>query len=67
LKRRGRADDAFEGGVADPGGPTLKDRIDGLEVIRDQARADADRAQSVPRWRTEADETENYVYAMALQ
>jgi DNA invertase Pin-like site-specific DNA recombinase len=39
--------DAIEAGVADLDDPALKDRIDGLKAIRDQAKADADRAQAV--------------------
>lgn len=39
--------DAIESGVADLDDPALKDRIDGLEAIRDQAKADADRAQAM--------------------
>jgi DNA invertase Pin-like site-specific DNA recombinase len=39
--------DAIEAGVADLDDPTLKDRIDGLKAIRDQARADAERAQAM--------------------
>ena len=42
LKRRY---DAIEAGFADLDDPTLKDRIDGLQAIRDQAKADAERAQ----------------------
>ncbi len=37
--------DAIENGVADLSDPMLKDRIAELKAIRDQARADADRAQ----------------------
>ena len=37
--------DAIEAGVAHLGDPALKDRIDGLKAIRDQAKADAERAQ----------------------
>ena len=37
--------DAIEAGVADLDDPALKDRIDGLKAIRDQAKADAERAQ----------------------
>ncbi|MBI2742157.1 MAG: recombinase family protein [Rhodospirillales bacterium] len=36
--------DAIETGVADLDDPALKDRIAGLKAIRDQARADAERA-----------------------
>ena len=39
--------DAIEAGVADLDDPALKDRIDGLKVIRDQAKADADRTQAI--------------------
>jgi DNA invertase Pin-like site-specific DNA recombinase len=39
--------DAIEAGVADLDDPALKDRIDGLKAIRDQARSDADRAQAM--------------------
>ena len=39
--------DAIEAGVADLNDPALKDRIDGLKAIRDQAKADADRAQAM--------------------
>ncbi len=39
--------DAIEAGVADLDDPALKDRIDGLKAIRDQAKADADRAQAL--------------------
>lgn len=39
--------DAIEAGVADLNDPALKDRIDGLKAIRDQARADEARAQSM--------------------
>lgn len=38
---------AIEGGVADIDDPALKDRIDGLKAIREQARADAERAQAM--------------------
>src|SRR5487761_1647593 len=38
--------DAIEAGVADLNDPALKDRIDGLKAIRDQAKADAERAQA---------------------
>jgi site-specific DNA recombinase len=37
--------DAIENGVADLSAPMLKDRIAELKAIRDQARADAERAQ----------------------
>jgi hypothetical protein len=37
--------DAIENGVADLSDPMLKDRIAELKVIRDQARADAERAE----------------------
>lgn len=41
--------DAIEAGVADLDDPALKDRVDGLKAIRDQAKADADadRAQAM--------------------
>ena len=39
--------DAIEAGVADLDDPALKDRIDGFKAIRDQAKADADRAQAM--------------------
>jgi site-specific DNA recombinase len=39
--------DAIEAGVAELDDPALKDRINGLKAIRDQAKADADRAQAV--------------------
>jgi hypothetical protein len=39
--------DAIEAGVADLNDPALKDRIDGLNAIRDQAKADAERAQAM--------------------
>lgn len=39
--------DAIEAGVADLDDPALKDRINGLKAIRDQARSDADRAQAM--------------------
>ncbi len=39
--------DAIEAGVADLDDPALKDRIDGLKAIRDQAKADAERAQGM--------------------
>ena len=39
--------DAIETGVADLDDPALKDRINGLKAIRDQAQADADRAQAM--------------------
>ena len=39
--------DAIEAGVVDLDDPALKDRIDGLKAIRDQARADAERAQDM--------------------
>ena len=39
--------DAIETGVADIDDPALKDRIDGLKAVRDQARADAERAQAM--------------------
>ena len=39
--------DAIESGVADLDDPALKERITGLKAIRDQAQADADRAQAL--------------------
>ncbi|GAA4824015.1 recombinase family protein [Sphingosinicella ginsenosidimutans] len=39
--------DAIESGVADLGDPALKDRIDGLRAIHDQAKTDAERAQAM--------------------
>ncbi len=39
--------DAIETGVADLDDPALKERIAGLKAIRDQAQADADRAQAL--------------------
>ncbi len=39
--------DAIEAGVADLNDPALKDRIDGLKAIRDQAKADAERAHAM--------------------
>jgi len=39
--------DAIEAGVADLNDPALKDQIEGLKAIRDQAKADADRAQAM--------------------
>lgn len=39
--------DAIEAGVADINDPALKDRIDGLKAIRDQAKSDAERAQAM--------------------
>ncbi len=39
--------DAIEAGVAGIDDPALKDRIDGLKAIRDQAKADAERAQAM--------------------
>ena len=51
-KRAGEADaklkrlyDAIENGVADLSDPMLKDRIAELKAVRDQARADAERAE----------------------
>jgi site-specific DNA recombinase len=45
-QRLNRLFDAIESGVADLDAPGLKDRIAGLKAIRDQASADADRAQA---------------------
>ncbi len=39
--------DAIEAGVADLSDPALKDRIDGLKAIRDQAKIDAQRARAM--------------------
>jgi site-specific DNA recombinase len=39
--------DAIESGVADLDDPALKERIAGLKAIRDQTRADAERAQAM--------------------
>ena len=39
--------DAIEAGVAELDDPALKDRIDGLKAIRDQSKADAERAQAM--------------------
>jgi site-specific DNA recombinase len=39
--------DAIESGVADLDDPALKERIVGLKAIRDQAQADAERAQAM--------------------
>jgi hypothetical protein len=39
--------DAIEAGVADLYAPALKDRVDGLNSIRDPAKADAERTQAV--------------------
>ncbi len=39
--------DAIEAGVVDLDDPALKDRIDGLKAIRDQAKAEAERAQAM--------------------
>ena len=39
--------DAIESGVADLDDPALKERIAGLKAIRDQAQADAERAQAM--------------------
>ncbi len=46
-QRLKRLYDAIEAGVADLGDPALKDRLDGLKAVRDQARADAERAQAL--------------------
>ncbi len=45
-QRLNRLYDAIESGVADLNDNALKDRIAGLKAIRDQAKADADRAQT---------------------
>ena len=39
--------DAIEAGVADLADPALKNRIDGLKAIRDQAKSDAERGQAM--------------------
>jgi site-specific DNA recombinase len=39
--------DAIEAGVADLDEPALKDRIEGLRALRDQAKADSERAQAM--------------------
>lgn len=39
--------DAIEAGVADIADPALKDRIEGLKAIRDQAKVDAERGQAL--------------------
>lgn len=39
--------DAIEAGVANLNDPALKDRIDGLKAIRDQAKTDSERAQAM--------------------
>src|SRR5262249_15050846 len=39
--------DAIEAGVADLDDPALKDRIEGLRALRDQAKADSERAQAM--------------------
>ncbi len=46
-QRLRRLYDAIESGVADITDPALKERIDGLKAIRDQAQADVVRAQSL--------------------
>jgi DNA invertase Pin-like site-specific DNA recombinase len=45
-QRLRRLYDAIESGVADIADPALKERIDGLKALRDQAQADAARAQT---------------------
>ena len=45
-QRLNRLFDAIESGVADLDAPSLKDRIAGLKAIREQASADAGRAQA---------------------
>ena len=37
--------DAIENGIADVADPMLKDRVAELKAVRDQARADAERAE----------------------
>lgn len=39
--------DAIEAGVTDLDDPALKDRIEGLRTLRDQAKADSERAQAM--------------------
>ncbi|MGO4836150.1 recombinase family protein, partial [Rhizobiaceae sp. 2RAB30] len=39
--------DAIEAGVTDLNDPALKDRIEGLRALRDQAKADSERAQAM--------------------
>jgi len=39
--------DVIEAGFADLDAPALKDRINGLKAIRDQAKADAERAKAM--------------------
>ena len=39
--------DAIEAGIADLDDPALKNRIDGLKAIRDQAKVHAERAQAM--------------------
>jgi site-specific DNA recombinase len=46
-QRLKRLYDAIEAGVADLDDPALKDRINGLKAIRDQARSDEARAQAL--------------------
>ncbi|MFK8251119.1 hypothetical protein [Ancylobacter terrae] len=45
-QRLRRLYDAIESGVADITDPALRERIDGLKAIRDQAQADIARAQT---------------------
>ena len=45
----GRLHDAAENGIADLSDPMLKDRIAELKAIRDQARADAERAAAATK------------------
>ncbi len=47
VARLKRLYDAIEAGIADLDDPALKDRIDGLKAIRDQAKIDAQRAQAM--------------------
>jgi hypothetical protein len=42
--------DAIENGIADLADPMLKDRVAELTAIRDQARADAERAEDAIDW-----------------
>ena len=47
MSIRSAASSAIESGVADLHDPALKERIAGLKATRDQAQADADRAQAM--------------------
>ena len=48
-----RVYDAIEAGVVDLDDPALKDRIDGLKTVREQAKADAERASHASALRSE--------------